>query len=49
VAAPDAALDIATGDSGVRNRAWKRIEAATMATASTADLSKLEPSARRSG
>src|SRR5207249_5519886 len=49
MAVPDAALDVATGDSGVRDRAWKRIEAATTATASAADLSKLEPSARRSG
>ena len=49
MAVPDAALDVATGDSGVRDRAWKRIEAATTAAASAADLSKLEPSARRSG
>ena len=49
IAAPDAALDVATGDSGVRDRAWKRIEAATTTTGSAADLSKLEPSARRSG
>ena len=49
MAVPDAALDVATGDSGVRDRAWKRIEAATTAAASAADLSKMEPSARRSG
>jgi hypothetical protein len=49
MAIPDAALDVATGDSGVRDRAWKRIEAATAAPASAADLSKLEPSTRRSG
>jgi hypothetical protein len=29
IAAPEAALDVATGDSGVRDRAWKSIEAAT--------------------
>ena len=33
MAVPDAALDVATGDSGVRDRAWKRIEAATTAAA----------------
>src|SRR5437762_10013534 len=44
MAVPDAALDIATGDSEVRDRAWKRIEAATTAAASAADLSRLEPS-----
>jgi hypothetical protein len=49
IAAPDAALDVAIGDSTVRGRAWKSIEAVTPATASAADLSKLEPSARRSG
>ncbi|MBT1509513.1 hypothetical protein KIP88_03275 [Bradyrhizobium sp. SRL28] len=49
MAVPDAALDVATGDSGVRDWAWKRIEAATTAAASAADSSKLEPSARRSG
>ena len=38
MAVPDAALDVATGDSGVRDRAWKRIEAATTAAASAADL-----------
>ena len=42
-------VDVATGDSGVRDRAWKRIEAATTAAESAADLSKMEPSARRSG
>jgi hypothetical protein len=49
MAVPDAALDVATGDSGVRARGWKRIEAATTTAESAADLSKLEPSARRSG
>jgi hypothetical protein len=49
MAVPDAALDVATGDSGVRDRAWKKIEAATSAAADAAELSKLEPSARRSG
>ena len=49
MAVPDAALEVATGDSAVRDRAWKSIEAATTAAASAADLSKLEPSARRSG
>ena len=38
IAVPDAALDVATGDSAVRDWAWKRIEAATTAAASTADL-----------
>jgi len=45
MALPDAALEVATGDSLARDRAWKSIEAAT----SAADLSELEPSARRSG
>ena len=49
VALPDAALDVATGDSGVRDWAWKRIEAATTAATGAAELSKMEPSARRSG
>jgi hypothetical protein len=49
MAVPDAALDVATGDSVARDRAWRRIEAATMAAASAPDLNKLEPSARRSG
>jgi len=49
IAAPEAALDVATGDSGVRDRAWKSIEAAIPATAGAADLSKVEPSARRRG
>jgi hypothetical protein len=49
MAVPDAALEVATGDSPTRDRAWKRIEAATMAAANAADLSKLEPSVRRSG
>jgi hypothetical protein len=48
-AVPDAALDVATGDSATRERAWKRIEAATTAAANADELSKLEPSARRSG
>jgi hypothetical protein len=49
VAVPDAALDVATGDSGSRDRAWKKIEAATTAAANAADLGKMEPSTRRSG
>jgi hypothetical protein len=49
VTVPDAALDVATGDSGVRDGAWKRIEAATTAAANAADLGKMEPSTRRSG
>ena len=49
MAAPDAALDVATGDAGVRDRAWKSIEAAPTAAKSAADLTKVEPSARRSG
>ena len=49
MAVPDAALDVATGDYAARERAWKRIEAATTAAANADELSKLEPSARRSG
>ena len=49
VAVPDDALDVATGDSGARDRAWKRIDAVILAARSAADLSKLEPSARRNG
>nr|HMM92906.1 hypothetical protein [Bradyrhizobium sp.] len=49
VAAPDAALEVATGDSVAHERAWKTIESAILATKSADDLSKLEPSARRSG
>jgi hypothetical protein len=49
MALPDAALDVATGDSSARDRAWKSIETATAAAKSAADLIKLEPSARRSG
>jgi hypothetical protein len=33
----------------VRDRAWKNIEAATAAAKSAANLTKVEPSARRSG
>ena len=46
---PDAALEVATGDAAARERAWTRIESARMAATSADDLSKLEPSARRSG
>jgi len=49
MAAPDAALDIATGDSAARERAWKRIESARSAAPTADELSKLEPSARRNG
>jgi len=49
MAVPDAALDVATGDSAMRDRAWKSIESATAAAKNAADLTRMEPSARRSG
>lgn len=49
MALPDAALAIATGDSTARELGWKAVESATLAPAGDADLSKLEPSTRRSG
>jgi hypothetical protein len=48
MAVPDAALDVATGDSAMRDRAWKSIESATAAAKNAADLTRMEPSARRS-
>jgi len=49
VAAPDAALAVATGDSAARECAWKRIETAKTNASGAAELSDIEPSARRSG
>jgi hypothetical protein len=49
MALPDAALEIATGDSSARDLAWKSIDAASVAAKSDADFSKLEPFVRRSG
>src|SRR4051812_3374227 len=49
VAAPDAALAIATGDPAARERAWKSIETAKTDASVAAELSGIEPSARRSG
>jgi hypothetical protein len=48
VAAPDAALAIATGDSGVREWAWKQIENAGAERADAAEMTEMEPSARQS-
>jgi hypothetical protein len=49
MARPEAALAIATGDAAAREWAWKRLENAAAGHADAADLSKMEPSARRSG
>jgi pimeloyl-ACP methyl ester carboxylesterase len=49
MAAPDAALAIATGDQAVRECGWKTIETATTAPSDAAELGEMEPSARRSG
>jgi len=46
---PEAALSVATGDAAARERAWKRLENAPAGRAEASDLSKMEPSARRSG
>jgi len=46
---PESALAIATGDAAARERAWERIEAAGASRADAAELSAMEPSARRSG
>ncbi|WMT77357.1 hypothetical protein [Bradyrhizobium sp. Ash2021] len=49
MAAPDAALAIATGDQAARECGWKMIETATTVASDAAELGELEPSARRSG
>jgi hypothetical protein len=49
MARPDAALAIATGDAAAREWAWKRLETAGPGRSDAADLSEMEPSARRSG
>jgi pimeloyl-ACP methyl ester carboxylesterase len=49
VAAPDAALAVATGDPAAREWAWKRIETAKTDAPVGAELGEIEPSARRSG
>jgi hypothetical protein len=49
MAAPDAALDVATGDAQVREKAWKRIESAGSDRPDAAELGGMEPSVRRSG
>ena len=49
MAAPDAALAVATGDPAAREWAWKRIETAQTAPVNAAELGEMEPSARRSG
>jgi hypothetical protein len=49
MAAPDAALAIATGDPAARECGWKAIEMARTAPPDAAELSEMEPSARRSG
>jgi hypothetical protein len=49
MAVPDAALAVATGDPATREWAWKRIETAKTDATGAAELSEIEPSARRSG
>jgi hypothetical protein len=49
ISQPDAALAIATGDTAVREWAWKRLESTPAGGAEIAELSAVEPSARRSG
>ena len=49
MAAPDAALAVATGDPAAREWAWKRIETAQTDPRNAAELGEAEPSARRSG
>ena len=49
VAAPDAALSIATDDPAARERAWKQIENADGEGQDAAEMGEMEPSARRSG
>jgi pimeloyl-ACP methyl ester carboxylesterase len=49
MAHPEAALAVATGDAADRERAWKTLETALASPPNRADLSEMEPSARRSG
>jgi hypothetical protein len=49
MARPEAALAIATGDTAARDWAWKSLENAAVGRADAADLTEMEPSARRSG
>jgi hypothetical protein len=49
MAAPDAALDLATGDPAKREWAWKRIETAKTDASGAAELGEIEASARRRG
>ena len=49
MADPEAALAIATGDSAVRERAWKRLETPAAGHTDAAELGEMEPSARRRG
>ncbi len=49
MAAPDAALAVATGDPAARECGWKTIETATTVPSDAAELGEMEPSARRSG
>ena len=49
MAAPDAALALAVGDAAARDQAWQQLETGRGEQANAADLSTMEPSARRSG
>lgn len=49
VAAPDAALSIATGDPATRERAWKQIQKAGLCRRDAPEIGELEPSDSRSG
>jgi pimeloyl-ACP methyl ester carboxylesterase len=49
MARPEAALAIATGDATAREWAWKRLETVAAGPVNAADLSEMEPSARRRG
>jgi hypothetical protein len=47
MACPEEALEIATGDSAARDRAWKSLETAATGRNDAGDLGQMEPSARR--
>jgi hypothetical protein len=47
MACPEEALEIATGDTAARERAWKSLETAATGRTDAADLGQMEPSARR--
>jgi hypothetical protein len=49
MAAPEAALAVATGDEATREWAWKRIETAKTDAMDAAEPDKTEPSVRRRG